>query len=286
MEQYHLLVCAPVGTKTSLTFQNPDQDAPQTVNLIAEADQLETLKYDLPPEKDLGTVFRAPVQYEILPSGYGYIRITDFMPTLGGLQPAKIVDRAIEASIEAGVKGILIDVRGNGGGLDTLVPQMVGHFYREPGFYEYASFYNAESGQFEIDPAQTLTIEPRAPYFDGPVIALVDKYAASTAEGIPLAIQALPQGYVVGIYGTSGSFAIGTPGDNLYRLPERLGFNFLEGRSLNEAQTIQVDANAFGVGGVIPDIRVSLTEESVHARYVEGVDIVLEAAVTVLNGMQ
>ena len=286
LEQYHLLVCAPVGTKTSLTFQNPDQDAPQTVNLIAEADQLETLKYDLPPEKDLGTVFRAPVQYEILPSGYGYIRITDFMPTLGGLQPAKIVDRAIEASIEAGVKGILIDVRGNGGGLDTLVPQMVGHFYREPGFYEYASFYNAESGQFEIDPAQTLTIEPRAPYFDGPVIALVDKYAASTAEGIPLAIQALPQGYVVGIYGTSGSFAIGTPGDNLYRLPERLGFNFLEGRSLNEAQTIQVDANAFGVGGVIPDIRVSLTEESVHARYVEGVDIVLEAAVTVLNGMQ
>ena len=131
-----------------------------------------------------------------------------------------------------------------------------------------------------------MTIEPRSPYFDGPVMVLVDKYTASTAEGIPLMIQALPQGFVVGIYGTSGSFAMGEPGDNLYRLPEELGFNFLGGRSLNEAQIIQVDANAEGSGGVNPDIRVPLTEENVYAMYVEGVDIVLETAIIALDGMK
>jgi carboxyl-terminal processing protease len=286
LEQYHYLTRAPVGTEISLTFQNSGDDAPQTVYLTAEADQLETLKYDLPPEKDLKTAFRAPVQYEVLPGGYGYIRITGFMPTLGGLQPAKIVDQAIETFINAGTAGIIIDVRSNGGGLDTLVPQMVGHFYAEPVFYEYASFYNAERDQFEIDSSQTLTIEPRSPYFDGPVIVLVDKFTISTAEGIPLAIQPLPQGHVAGIYGTNGSFAIGTPGNNLYRLPEGLGFNFLDGRSLNENQIIQVDANAEGLGGVDPDLRVPLTEENVYALYVEGIDIVLEAAITAIEGMK
>jgi len=286
LEQYHFLVRDPIGTEITITFQNPGDDEPQTVSIIAEDDQLATLKYDFPPEKDLQTVFRAPVQYEILPDGYGYIRITGFMPTLGGLQPAKIMDQAINAFLAAGVPGIIIDVRGNGGGLDALVPQMVGHFYSQPGFYEYVSYFNPESGQFEIDPSQTLTIEPREPYFDGPVIVLVDKYTISTAEGIPLTIQSLSQGYVVGIYGTNGSFAMGTPGDNLYRMPEGLGFNFLEGRSLNENQVVQVDANADGIGGVSLDLRVPLTEESVYALYVEDVDIVLEAAIATLDGMK
>ena len=69
-------------------------------------------------------------------------------------------------------------------------------------------------------------------------------------EGLPLTIQRLPQGQVVGLYGTHGSFAMGTPGHNLYRLPEGVAFNFLEGRSLDANQVIQVDANAEGIGGV------------------------------------
>ena len=286
LEQFRYLVRDPMGTEISLTFQNPGNDTAQTVSLIAQNDQLEALNRTLPTDRDLKAVFTAPIQAKVLPSGYGYIRITSFMPTLGGLNPAKIVDQAIETFIEADASGIIIDVRGNGGGLDSLVPQMVGHFYRQPGFYEYIAAYDVESGQFKINPTQTLTIEPRAPYFEGPVIALVDKYTVSTAEGIPLAIQPLPQGQVVGIYGTNGSFAAGAPGKNLYRLPEGLGFNFLGERSLNADKIIQVDANAEGVGGVVPDIRVPLTEENVYAMYVENVDIVLEAAIAALDEMK
>jgi len=285
LEQYHYLTRDPVGTEVSITFRNSGDDTPQTIRLTAEADQLETLNADLPAEKDLKAMFLAPIQYETLPDGYGYMKITGFMPTLGGLNPAGIADRAIEAFIEADVHGIIIDVRGNGGGLDALVPQIVGHFYSEPGFYEYVSC-RSENGEFRIDPEQTLTIEPRSPHFSGPVVVLVDKYTASTAEGIPLAIQPLPQGYVVGIYGTNGSFAVGNPGDNLYRLPEGLGLNFLGCRSLNEDQVIQVDSDAEGIGGVEPDIRVPLTEDSVHAMYVEGIDIVLEAAFEALEGLE
>jgi carboxyl-terminal processing protease len=282
MEQYHFLTRAPVGTKITISFHNPDEDAPQTVQLTAIADEFETLNRDLPHEKGANEIFQAPVQYEILPGGVGYISISGFMPTLGGLTPGRIFDKAIESFIGAEVSGIVIDVRANGGGLDALVPKMVGHFYDEPGFYEYVSVYDPENGDFTIDPKQTLTIEPRAPYFGGPVIVLVDKYSVSTAEGVPLAIQPLPQGYVVGIHGTNGSFAVGMPGRNLYHLPERLIISFLGDRALDEEQIIQIDGDAEGIGGISPDIRVPLTEENIQAMYVDGVDIVLETAIATI----
>jgi carboxyl-terminal processing protease len=283
LEQYHFLVRDPVGTETAITFQNPGENEPQTVQLSATADNFETLTLDSPPEEGLNIFLHAPVQYEILPGGVGYISISGFMPTLGGLNPAKIFDKAVKTFIEAEVSGIIIDVRANGGGLDALVPKMVGHFFNEPGFYEYISVYHAESGEFVIDPKQTLTIEPRAPYFGGPVIALVDKYAVSTAEGIPLAIQSLPQGHIVGIYGTNGSFAAGTPGKNLFRLPEKIVVRFLGDRALDKEQIILIDGNAEGIGGVSPDIHVPLTEENIRAMYVEKIDIVLETAIATLN---
>ena len=72
---------------------------------------------------------------------------------------------------------------------------------------------------------------------------------------------------------------------DFYRMPDGLGFTFFGCRSLNEAQEIQVDANQEGVGGVVPDLRVPMTEENGYAMYVQGKDIVLEAAIAELNSM-
>jgi carboxyl-terminal processing protease len=286
IEQLRYLVRAPVGTETTLTFQNPDAAESQTVTLVAEDDQLEALVRTLAPERDASDLFKALVQGEVLPSGYGYLAIRSFMPSLGGPRPAKIFERAITSFVEQGVPGIIIDVRGSGGGVDALVPQMAGHFYTTPDFYEYVGYRDAETGQFQIDPEQTLEIEPREPHFAGPVIVLVDAAAMSTAEGLPLVIQRLPQGRVMGIQGTHGSFAIGDMTSDLYRLPEGLAFNFYAGASLDVNETIQVDANADGAGGVVPDVRVPLTEETVRAMYVEGRDVVLEMAIAALDEME
>ena len=286
IEQLHYLVRNPVGTESTLTFQNPGADTPQTVHLIAVDDQLEALVRTLPPEREASDLFKALVQSEVLPSGYGYIAIRSFMPSLGGARPAKIFERAITAFVEQDVPGIIIDVRGSGGGVDAFIPQMAGHFYTTPDFYEYVGYRDAATGQFQIDPEQTLTIEPREPHFAGPVIILVDAAAMSTAEGLPLVIQRLPQGQVMGIHGTHGSFAIGDMTSDLYRLPEGLAFNFYAGASLDVNERIQVDANADGIGGIVPDIRVPLTEETVRAMYAEGKDVVLEMAIATLDGME
>ncbi len=277
LEQLRYLVRAEVGTPAEITFRNPE-GATQTTTLTAEDDQLQTLNLTLPPEKEISALVKSPIQTEILPGQVGYIRITSFMPNLTHFNAVKSIERALQEFIAQGVTGIIIDVRNNGGGLDAWVPQIAAHFYTQPGFYEYVTFYTAESGDFQIDDRETLAIDPAEPYFAGPVVVLVDEHSASTAEGLPLSIQPLAQGYVAGIHGTNGSFAMGNLGDDLYRLPEGLAFNFLAGRSLNANMEIQVDGDAAGNGGVVPDLRVPLTEESVYALYIEGEDIVLQAA--------
>lgn len=285
--QYSYLVRDPVGTEISVTFQNPGEDSPQTVVLVAEDDQAEELKRALLPSQYLqDETSDASIQMEILPSGYGYLRVGSFMPSLSAPLPGKAVDRAIKSFVEQEVPGIIIDVRSNGGGFDVLIPRMTGHFYDEPGFYQYISCYDVESGEFQVIPSKTLTIEPRLPYYGGPVMVLVDNFTMSTAEGPPLVIQRLPQGYVVGMYGTHGSFAAGNLFSHRYRMPEGIVLSFLPERSLDEDQNIQVDGNADGIGGVEPDIRVPITEETVYALFVDGVDVVLETAVAALESME
>jgi carboxyl-terminal processing protease len=286
LEQYRYLVRNPMGTEVTLTFQNPGSDVVQTATLTAEADELETIKRTLPPEKELAMLFKSPVQWQVLPNGYGYLAINGFMPTLAAINLGKEMETAVSDLITQDVPGIIIDVRSNSGGIDTLVPKLASYFVTEPAFYEQIARYDETSEEFVVNPEETLLIEPSQLHYDGPVVVLVNKQTASTAEGVPLVLQRLGRGQVVGLYGTNGSFAMGTPGQDLYQLPEGIAFNFLAGRSLDAEGQIQVDTNADGVGGVEPDVRVPLTEETIHAMFVEGRDVVLETAVSTLDNMQ
>ena len=208
-----------------------------------------------------------------------WLTCSRLLPNLVCFNTANAFEKTLQDFIDQGVKGIIIDVRNNVGGVDVWIPQIVSHFFQQPDFYEYVSFYDYEKNSFQLDESDTLTIQPSDPYFAGPVVVLIDNKSISTAEGIPMAIQRLPQGYVAGIYGSNGTFAVGDIAGDLYRLPEGLAFNFLAGRSLDENMEIQIDGDADGKGGVVPDIRVPLTEQSVYDLYVEGQDIVLQAAI-------
>lgn len=284
IEQAYFISRAPIGTQASITFINPGESEPQKISLIAKDDGLSILDQALPQTQLIKEkAFNSPIQSEILESGIGYIQIKSFMPNLGCLNPVKQVDRIIERFLKEGVSGVIIDVRGNVGGVDAFVPKMLGHFYDEERFYEKITIYDDKTGQFELAPEKTLLIQPRKPYFGGQVIVLVDHHTISTAEGIPLAIQKLPQGQVVGVYGTFGSFALGDPGKNVYKLPTDISFSFFEGRSLDENGIIQVDGNDKGIGGIAPDIRVPLTYKNVYAWFVEGKDIVLDTAIETLK---
>jgi len=292
--QQNLLTRAPVGTETTLSFRNPGEVASQTVRLTAVDDGLEPLYQSLGLEATMsmrmrqgmgedvgGIIFGKPPEYEILPEGYGYIRVYDVVLQEGDPDFVAIVEQAVTEFVAQDVPGIIIDVRGNPGGNDPLVPQMMGYFFTEPDFYEYMYFDNWQTGLGFFDMARPLKIEPKEPHYGGPVAVLIDQYTLSSGEGFPLLAQRLPQGHVVGVYGTYGSFGmccanIKLPGDFLLKYPS--------GQSQDVSHGVQLDSDHTLQGGVVPDIRVPLTQDTVYAMFVEKEDVVLQHAIEALQG--
>ena len=287
IEKYRMLVLDPINTRTEVTFIKSDGSGSITATLTSEGDNWTILNQtELWKKVDDDN----PIQYEVLESGYGYI-------LLGALEsetiPVKTLSAKLKEAMEfltaQNVPGIVVDLRGNNGGSDDLAAEFAGYFYSETTFYEYQSYYNTLTGEFEIvyvaeDGTRTrnipLNIEPQTPHYDGPVVALVNPLSVSSAEGVAMTIKKLPNGCVVGFYGTNGSFGM-TGGKAL--LPGGYAVAFPFGRSLDINLVIQLDSRD-GIGGVVPDMRIPMTAENA-VRLGAGEDVELEYAVSVLGQM-
>jgi carboxyl-terminal processing protease len=295
LSQLRRLIRMPVGVELEITFSNPGQ-VPVTKNLTAVDDGMETWDLTRYTQFDTDGAVNLtledlfdPVQYEILESGYGYLknRILVEFDSQGNILPtfyhvySEIVE-AIDFFRAAQVPGVIVDVRDNPGGFDRLAALFGSVFYDHEELYEHASFYNPETGQFEIVDSFTIYLEPGESYYGGPVICLVNAGTSSSAEGVAMAVQRLPQGHVLGFYGTHGSFAL-TGGETL--MPAGLAVSYPLGRSLDANFMIQIDSDSTMRGGVIPDIRVPVTRETMNARYADSEDVELNYAVEYLDGI-
>jgi carboxyl-terminal processing protease len=208
------------------------------------------------------------------------LKIRAEIPTLPQLLPERVVRKAVREFHRAGVRGVILDARGNFGGADKLVPLVMGWFVGRRQFYEQVSFYDDRTGRFERAPSGTLWAEPREPAIRGPIAVLVDQQCASSGEGLALIARRRPGGHVVGFYGTYGSF--GMSGAEI-RLPGGLTVGYPNGRSLDINGAIQLDSDWRLEGGVVPDVRVPVTLENARAQFKDGRDVVLEAAVALMK---
>jgi carboxyl-terminal processing protease len=278
IEQYRFLTRAPIGTRVEVEFKNPGAASATITTLAAVEDQFATLaRNHLTPDLSPGD---PPVQARTLPGGYSYIRVAREGAALRQLYPMHAYQQAIADAVARNAPGVIIDVRGNEGGLDSMVAEMAGYFYTQPAFYEALAPYDPASGQADYTSALTITIEPRAPHYAGPVAVLIDSDSRSSGEGLPLVLGRLPQTTLIGFAGTHGSF--GSP-DKFVQLPGGYLFVYTGMQSLDAQRQIQVDSDASGQGGVTPHTRVALTEATVRAAFFEGRDVVLEAAKQILQ---
>jgi carboxyl-terminal processing protease len=291
LAQQNLLTRAPVGTQVTLTFQNAGEDVPRTVTLTAVDDGLEPLVQSVSWRAGVGirkgvgqevdeSLTLLPPEYGILPEGYGYIRVYHVRPQEGAPDFVAIVEQAVSEFVAHDVPGIIVDVRGNPGGTDEFVAEMMGHFFTEPDFYEYKFFDNWLTQLSFLDLAMPLSIEPKEPHYGGPIAVLIDQDTRSSGEGFALAAQRLPQGHVVGMYGTHGSFGMCCTTINL---PGELELLYPPGQSQDANGRVQLDGDHNLQGGVAPDIRVPLNRETVYALFVEGEDVVLQHAIEALQ---
>lgn len=261
----------PLGTEVDITFQNPGADEPETVTLKAALDGstlgLTSAFADYDP-------YALPVEYEILPSGYGYLAINSLSDDLN--LTVRLWEWAVQAMSDAGVPGVIIDLRQNGGGA-PIGSFLASYFTDQPLDLSLNYYYSDETGELEtFRPPDSIEPNPDW-YYDGDVIVLVSHACASACENVAWVFDQLPQTTVYGYYSTMGIY--GEVGRGQYNLPGDYFFQIPTGLSTD------MDGNIIIEGpGVVPDVRVPLDEDTAYRQYIEGEDVLLNAAIEGLGG--
>ncbi|MBI3998560.1 MAG: S41 family peptidase [Armatimonadetes bacterium] len=115
------------------------------------------------------------VTTRILSSGVGYLRLTQFTQSSPDLVAA-----GLKALIQDGARGIVLDLRGNPGGLLDASVNIASHFL------ERGVVVTLETGRGQ---STAYAVRPREPKYLGPLIVLVDRGSASASELVAGALQ-------------------------------------------------------------------------------------------------
>src|SRR5579863_464527 len=151
--------------------------------------------------------------------------------------------------------GMIIDLRGNPGGIGAMAMGMAGYFLDQPGL---------RLGTMYLRDAQlNFAVNPRFPSFAGPLAILLDACSASTSEIFAGGLQDLHRARVFGTKSASAALP-----SVIERLPNGDGFQYAVGNYVSEG-----GKPLEGVG-VTPDSEVRLTRAGLLA----GHDAVVEAA--------
>lgn len=218
-----------------------------------------------------------PMQYRMEPT-YGYVTWEDF--THPSFSMATFRQFLSDVKADPRAKGIVIDMRGNGGGWDLLYLTLASYFFNADNpvsmhWLDQDSF-DANKGELVREAGREFLLS--APqedlYWGGPVVVLIDQNCASSCEFFTQFLQTHGRATVVGQYASSGA---GAP-INRVTMPAGALFQYTKGRAYF-AGTDEMNLEA---KGVVPDVRVPVTEESAAAA-MAGQDPVLAAGLQTLN---
>ena len=215
-------------------------------------------------EAGLASLMDGTIQYGWLADSLGYVRVSAFRdPEASG--------RAMDEVVGAfeGARGVILDVRHNGGGDDRAGKAIASRFVAEPRLYMTVAM--RKLGQTPAAFAEPVEwwLRPAGPrQYTGPVALLVNSRSISAAENVALAMRAVPHAVLMGET-TAGVMADAAP------LPLPNGWEV--------GVPVNVFRDANGVSwegvGVAPDLWVANDRVDVEA----GRDRVLETALGFLS---
>lgn len=214
-----------------------------------------------------------------------YLRFSNFFFSqyLGSDNPVDRLYRRYDDMIDnyPNVKGVIIDVRGNGGGYLADMPLILGKLTEERTLMFYTRMKNG-TGRLDYTPWTPEYLDPveRKRSLDVPVVALADLYSVSMGEMMPMAVRTLPKGIVIGerTYGGTGQLVSDNSAFEKY-----YGGYFAIGGKMVVHTTMTMTKDVNGVNhegiGLTPDIEVPYDEETIES----GIDNQLERAVEYIH---
>jgi C-terminal processing protease CtpA/Prc len=263
------LTRAPLDTKARIEFTNPGGQ-PQTVTLTAvqEHDSFAASSYFFTYNAQV-----LPVEFKILPSGLGYIRVTSTSDNRD--QIGNLFESALRDLQAAAVPGLILDLRV----FVNLVPDSSGPPLGLAGFLTeheiqlgQLQFFDAAANGFENNGAP-LAVSPHSKTYHFSKIALLVAPGCSGAcEVEAYALSQLPGVAVVGQSPTAGVLSSVTGGQ--FILPEKFSLQIPMGRYILPDGSLLIEGR-----GVPLTVRVPVDEMTILSTE----DIILNVAEEILK---
>jgi carboxyl-terminal processing protease len=168
----------------------------------------DTVQFDATITRDV--IQLRTVKYAMLSDGVGYLRLSEFTP-----QSAEQCRAAIQSFKSAGYTSLILDLRGNPGGLLTSSVDVANLFIDEGLIVQRKSERVPSENMTYTARRNRRTVEPGIP-----VVVLVDRYSASAAEILAGALKDYHRATLMGenTYGKGSVQTVEEIGDGGYRL--------------------------------------------------------------------
>lgn len=228
-------ILGPEGTSVELTVRREGQTEPIVVTVTRERITVPSL------------------ESEMLPDGIAYLRLFTF-----GADTTDNLRAALQDLLNQSPQGLVLDLRGNGGGLLDTALQVTSEFIPD-GVIMIERYGDGRS--------ETYTAEPGGLATGIPMVVLIDGGSASASEIVAGAIQDRGRGFLVG----ETSFGKGSV-QNWIPLENDAG-----AVRVTVARWLTPDGRQIGGAGLTPDIEVALSAEDLEAGRDPQLDRAVEA---------
>ncbi len=238
LEEVIARIKGPAGTQVTLTISRPGEPEPFDVTLTRAHIEVSS------------------VEGKVRDDGLAYVKLFVF-----GGTTARELDSTLKKLLAQNPRGLILDLRGNGGGYLEAAQEVLGRFLRQG-----IAAYQAD----REDHRQSVPLIPgEVQAFDIPLVVLVDGGSASASEIVAGALQDYRRATLIGEQ-TFGKGSI----QHVFDLPDGSSVR------ITVAQWLTPSARRIQDHGLIPEITVPLTPEDYEA----GRDPQLDAAAAYLLG--
>jgi hypothetical protein len=229
-----------VGVRPGTTF--PDENLEAKVRPYIERTALKGVKFTSYANERIG--------YAELPGRIGYLRVIAFLGYRGGADynaELSTLNQTLDKILKPNLRGLIIDLRINGGGSDQLGLDLASRFTDKPFFAYFKRARNDPQDASAFTPPQPLFVQPAKgrPTYTGPIVMLTGGSQISAGETFTQAMMnRTPRPIRVG-ENTQGVFS-----DTLQRrLPN--GWEYI----LPNEEFRTLAWQSFDGNGIPPDIR-------------------------------